>query len=61
MKKTRVLLRFPNDFGWTKYKLQLSDLKVVGIFEDEIFAYIGGDCISIKKDSLPKDFVIEKG
>jgi hypothetical protein len=61
MKKTRVLLRFPNDFGWSKCKLQLSDLKVVSIFEDEIFAYIGGDCISIKKDSLPKDFVIEKG
>jgi hypothetical protein len=30
------------------------------VFDDEIFAFIGDNCISIKKDSLPKDFVIEK-
>lgn len=60
MKKTRVLMRFPNDLGWMKQKLMLSELKIVTIFDDEIFAYIGNNCVSIKKDSLPKDFVIEK-
>lgn len=60
MAKRRVLLRFPNDCGWTKYKLQLDDLKVVSVFDDEIFAYIGDNCISIKKDSLPKDFQLKK-
>lgn len=53
-------MRFPNDLGWIKQKLVLSELKIVTIFDDEIFAYIGNNCVSIKKDSLPKDFVIQK-
>jgi hypothetical protein len=61
MKKTRVLLRFPNEWGWIKFKLNLNDLKVVRVFDDEIFAFIGDTCISIKRDSLPKSFVIQKG
>lgn len=60
MAKKRVLLRFPNDCGWTKLKVDLNELNIVRVFDDEIFAYIGDNCISIKKDSLPKDFVIEK-
>jgi hypothetical protein len=60
MKKTRVLLRFHNDISWTKCKLYLSDLKIVSVFKDEVFAFVGDDYISIKRDSLPKDFAIKK-
>jgi hypothetical protein len=60
MKKTRVLLRFPNDISWTKCKLYLSDLKIVNVFKDEVFGFVGDDYISIKRDSLPKDFAIKK-
>jgi hypothetical protein len=54
------LLRFPNDISWTKCKLYLSDLKIVNVFKDEVFGFVGDDYISIKRDSLPKDFAIKK-
>jgi len=61
MAKRIVLLRFPNEWGWIKFKIELNDLNVIRVFDDEVFAYIGNNCVSIKRDSLPKNFVIEKG
>lgn len=58
MKKTRILFRFPNDFGWSKHKVDLGDLKIISVFDTEVFAYIGNNCISIKRDSLPKNFLL---
>lgn len=61
MKKIKVLFRFPNDFAWLQYKIQLSELNIVRIFDDEVFAFLGNNYIAIKKDTLPKDFLTSKG
>lgn len=61
MKKIKVLFRFPNDYSWLSYKITLSELNVVKIFDDEVFGFIGNNYIAIKKDTLPKDFLTFKG
>jgi hypothetical protein len=56
-KLKRVQLRFPNSSGWITTKIDLSQFKVLSIFDDEVFIKKDDNVVSVKKDTVPKSFL----